>query len=48
MLGIRLLGEPSPDLQLIEGRKVHKRVAGDDGDGIVVQLPMDESQEVGE
>ena len=50
MLGIRLLenySAPSPDLQLVEGQKVRKRVGGDDGDVIIVQIPTDEKQLAG-
>ena len=50
MLGIRLLenySAPSPDLQLVEGQQVHKCAVGDDGDGVILQRPTDESQLAG-
>ena len=34
---------PSADLQRLEGRQVHKCVAGYAGDGIAVQVPADKS-----
>ena len=38
----------STDLQIEKGGQVHEYVAGDAGDGIVLQGPMDESQLAGE
>ena len=38
---------PSTDLQIVKGGQVHECVAGDAGDAIAVQIPMDDSRLAG-